>query len=482
MITFTTQTQRSSSFQAIVIPFFKDEIDQALIESISGIKAALDFKAGAKEVLVLYHPTENQKIYLVGLGDKTGRNKSSQLFRSFAFHHHKNWPKAIEIELSHLPVDSTYQAVLGIQLASYAPDLYKTDKRKSESWEAKNLNVQIAHPDKEAKKLAKTAQITAQTQAHMMGLVDSPPNKKLPEDLASYALESAKKYGFEATVLYKDQLEEQGLHAVLAVGKGSNNPPVMIILEYKGKASKTPQLGLVGKGITFDTGGLSIKGASNMHYMKSDMGGAAAVMGAIESAARLALPIHLVGIIPAAENSVDALSVKPGDVINSYSGKTIEIIDTDAEGRLILADGLAYLIKNYQPEVIIDLATLTGSCVRTFGYYAAGLFSNHDGLANRLSQAGMDVHERVWRLPIWKDYESDIHSDIADVKNFSGKPVAGAIAAAKFLEAFTADHPQWAHLDIAGVAFGDSEFTKMKSATGFGVRLLLEYMNALITE
>jgi leucyl aminopeptidase len=216
-----------------------------------------------------------------------------------------------------------------------------------------------------------------------------------------------------------------------------------------------------------------------MHYMKSDMGGAAAVIGAVELAARLKLPIHLRAVVPSAENSVDALSVRPSDVINSWSGKTIEIIDTDAEGRLVLADGLAYLQATYQPETLLDLATLTGSSVRTLGYAAGALFTNEDELAHQLSEAGFRTHERLWRLPLWSDYEDMLHSDVADVRNFSGKPIAGAIAAAKFLEFFVKDQPRWAHMDIAGVAFGDSPYTKMKASTGYGVRLLVEFMKGL---
>ena len=235
----------------------------------------------------------------------------------------------------------------------------------------------------------------------------------------------------------------------------------------------------MGKGITFDTGGLSIKGAQNLHYMKSDMGGGAAVLGAVELAARLKLDIHVVGLVACAENAVDANSYRPGDVINSYSGKTIEIIDTDAEGRLALADGLAYMQKKYAPEFIINLATLTGSSVMTLGYSAGALFSNNDELAAVISQCGYQVNERVWRLPLFEDFEKDLESDIADVRNFSGKPVAGAITAAKFLQYFVDSQVKWAHLDIAGVAFGDSEFSKMKSAKGYGPRLLIEIMEKL---
>ena len=219
-----------------------------------------------------------------------------------------------------------------------------------------------------------------------------------------------------------------------------------------------------------------------MHYMKSDMGGAAAVLGAVELAAKLKVPMHIVGLVAAAENAVDANSVKPGDVIGSYSGKTIEIIDTDAEGRLVLADALSYMIRNHAPDYLINLATLTGSSVRTLGYSAAAMFTHDDELANLVSAVGDELRERAWRLPLYKDFDADVQSDIADVRNFSGKPIAGAITAAKFLEAFVEEHAHWMHLDIAGVAFGDNAYAKMKSASGYGVRLLHGVMQRLIEE
>jgi leucyl aminopeptidase len=232
---------------------------------------------------------------------------------------------------------------------------------------------------------------------------------------------------------------------------------------------------LVGKGITFDTGGLNIK-TSGMLHMKCDMAGGAAVLGAIQLIADLKLPVRVTAVVPCCENAVDNSSFLPSDVIKSYNGATIEIIDTDAEGRLILADGLSFLIKNYKPEIIVDIATLTGSSVGTFGYECGALFTNNEMIAQKLQHSGDEIGERLWPLPLWDAYKSDIESDIADVKNYSGKPVAGAISAAKFLEYFTEEHPAWAHLDIAGVAFGDDEFAKSKHATAYGVHLLTHFI------
>ncbi len=195
--------------------------------------------------------------------------------------------------------------------------------------------------------------------------------------------------------------------------------------------------------------------------------------------ADLQLPVRVTAIVPCAENSVDAKSFLPSDVIYSYSGNSIEIIDTDAEGRLVLADGLSYLIKNFSPEYIIDVATLTGSSVATLGYEAGALFTNNESISKKIQEFGNSIGERLWPLPLWDDYKKDIESDIADVKNYSGKPVAGAISAAKFLEFFTEEHKAWAHLDIAGVAFGDDEFAKSKHATAYGVHLLTKFIENL---
>ena len=481
MILFSSAQQLPTSSPTIILPFYKNQVDKELISTLSGIQGPIDFEGIWKESLLLYHPTENQKIFLLGLGEESANKPLFQAFRSLAFHHHKKWSKSLHIYLSHLPEKIAYQASLGIGLATYRAGIHKTENASQKNPHEWDLAIQVVHTHQEIDSYISRGQLTAETMCQMMRLVDSPANIKTPEYLAQYVRESAEENNFKAEILHKKALEEKGLHTILAVGQGSKEAPVMILMEYNGTGSSTghPKLGLAGKGITFDTGGISIKGSQNMHYMKSDMGGAAAVIGAIELAAKLQLPIHVVGIVPSAENAVDALSLKPGDVISSYSGKTIEVIDTDAEGRLVLADGLAYMIRHYQPEILIDLATLTGSIVRSLGYTAAGLFTNNDELANQIEEVGAAVHERVWRMPLWKDYEEDIHSDIADVRNYSGKPIAGAIMAAKFLEAFTAEHPAWAHLDIAGVAFGNSEFTKMKSASAYGVQLLVKLMEQL---
>ena len=320
----------------------------------------------------------------------------------------------------------------------------------------------------------------AEMQLNMMDLINLPSGFKTPEYVANFAKKLGKDYGFQVDEWKKPKIKSENLGALLSVADGSKNEPRFLILKYgksnsKSKTKPTKTLGLVGKGVTFDTGGLSIKPATNMHYMKSDMSGAALVISFFALAARLQLPIQMVGCIPLTENCVDAQSTKPGDVVTAYNGKTIEVLNTDAEGRLILADGLSYLTKNFQVDHVLDFATLTGSIVQALGYHACGLFSNDDALADGLYQAGLTSGDRCWRFPIWDVYAEDLKSDVADLKNISGKPVSDAIFAALFLKEFTHQHTSWAHLDIAGVSFSDNDYGTMRNASGFGLRLLYNF-------
>ncbi|MEO6347856.1 MAG: leucyl aminopeptidase family protein [Aquaticitalea sp.] len=422
------------------------------------------------------HDSKGNRIYLLGIGEKKDNVKLVEAFRKLCFDSKKYWKVSIQIVANNLSADDIKKAVIGLELGTYEIGQFKSKREK-----APKLTVEISSP-KDIKSQLEEGKFTGETINRIKALVDAPANHKTPEFLGNWAIESSKASHYKCTVLHQDELQKQGFGAVMAVGQGSVNPPVVIVSEYMPKKGKRVDIGLVGKGITFDTGGLSIKSSTNLHYMKSDMGGAAVVFGVVELAAKLKLNVNIVGVVASAENAVDSNSYRPGDVINSYSGKTIEIIDTDAEGRLVLADGLSYIIKKYKPQEVIDLATLTGSVVQTLGYSAAGMFTNNPEMASQMSQVGFETNERVWQLPLFADYESDLHSDIADLRNFSGKPIAGAITAAKFLEAFTENHKSWMHLDIAGVSFGDSAYAKMKSATGFGVQLVTDYIKTKVTK
>ena len=469
-----------SSVKVIILPFLQDEHFENLLQKSSqdfGVNFELlkqDFKAESKEIHVIYSP-QNQKIICLGLGKNPNSSDIIKAFRTLFFKQKSKLSAEVTIDVSSLPESLTEYAVIGSMLGGYDLDLYKTEKKNSFPIFEKEGIINVLSSKKNAQMLADRGKAISKTQMQIFDLMNAPANKKTPQSLAKWATDSGKKFGYKVTVLEQQQLKSQRLEALLAVGQGSEHSPVLIVMEYR-SSEATQTVGLVGKGVTFDTGGISIKSSTNMHLMKSDMGGAAAVFGAMELAAKLQLPINLIGIVPACENAVDGKSFKPSDVIGSYSGKTIEIIDTDAEGRLILADGLNYMVKNFQPDVMIDLATLTGSCIATLGYHAAGMFTNNDELAQKLTQAADQTGERLWRLPLWDVYKEDISSDIADVRNFSGKPMAGAISATKFLEVFTENHQNWAHLDIAGTAYGDTEFAPQRAGTAFGVRLLLEFL------
>jgi len=309
-------------------------------------------------------------------------------------------------------------------------------------------------------------------------LVDQPGNVATPAFLAEKAVEVSGKYGIDCRVMERDEMERTGMEALLAVAKGSSQPPRFIILEYRGGGAKERPIVFVGKGITFDSGGISLKPREGMEKMKNDMAGAAAVMGAVTAAARLRLPVNLVGLIPSAENLPGGRAYKPGDLIKVMAGKTVEIVNTDAEGRLVLCDALHYA-QRYRPAALIDIATLTGACVVALGNFASGLMGNDDGLAKALKKAGETSGERVWELPLWDEYGELMKSDIADLKN-AGGPTAGTISAAWFLKQF-AGKSRWAHLDIAGTAWEEKGRPYLpKGATGVGVRLLVEYLRGVV--
>ena len=432
----------------------------------------LDFE-GEHSTFQLLYGKKGNKIYALGLGEEKDAVKIGEAFRKLCFDTKKHWKKSIQVFAEHLTIDDVKKATIGFEMASY-----EVGQFKSKSEDKKEVTITFVS-SKDISKNVEEGKATGETINRIRALVDAPANHKTPDYLGRWATDSAKQTNFKCTVLNKEKLEKQGFGAVLAVGQGSVNPPVVIVMEYKAKPGSNIDIGLVGKGISFDTGGLSIKSSNNLHYMKSDMGGAAVVLGVMELVAKLKLNVNIVGVVASAENAVDSNSYRPSDVIKSYSGKTIEIIDTDAEGRLVLADGLSYIIKKFQPEQVIDLATLTGSVVQTLGYSAAGMFTNNTEMAKTMSTIGFEINERVWQLPLFADFETELHSDIADLRNFSGKPIAGAITAAKFLEAFTDKHEKWMHLDIAGVAFGDSPYSKMKSASGYGVQLITNYIKSL---
>lgn len=308
-------------------------------------------------------------------------------------------------------------------------------------------------------------------------LVNRPANIVTPEYLAEEA-QKLKQSGVKVTVLDKKKLEKLGLNLLVSVGKGSANEPKLVIMEYYGAGKGADNYALVGKGITFDTGGYSLKPSEAMRAMKSDMGGAAATIGTIKALAETKTEINVIGVMACAENMISSTAVKVSDVVTSYNGLTVENNNTDAEGRLVLADALSYVIKNYEIAEVVDIATLTGACMVALGAEYAGVMGYNQCVVDSLMEAGEQTNEKIWQLPTGKAYSEMLKSDIADLSNIGG-PYGGSTTAAEFLYNFVEEKP-WAHLDIAGVAFagkvpGSLNSAGVKGATGFGVRLLTQY-------
>ena len=310
--------------------------------------------------------------------------------------------------------------------------------------------------------------------AHGMSLAKDlgnlPGNVCTPAYLADAARTLARQYKLGVQVLERKDMEKLGMGSLLSVARGSDEPPKLIVLKYEGGPRGQKPYALVGKGVTFDTGGISLKPAPEMDEMKFDMCGAASVLGTLRAVAELKLPINVIGIVPATENMPGGSATKPGDIVTSMSGLTVEILNTDAEGRLILCDALTYA-ERFEPQAVVDIATLTGACVIALGHVASGLFANDDALAQELLAAGQTTHDRAWHLPLWDDYQDQLKSNFADFANIGGRP-AGSVTAACFLARFTKKF-KWAHLDIAGVAWKSGA---AKGATGRPVPLLTQYL------
>ena len=353
---------------------------------------------------------------------------------------------------------------------------YRYNEYKAPPAERVNIDkVEIATAA-DAADIVERAQIVAEATCFARDLINTPSNAKRPDALAQRAVAMASEHGLRSEVIDEVQAQEIGLNALLAVGCGSGVGPRLVILEHRPEGAADPPIVLVGKGITFDTGGISIKPARNMANMKGDMSGAAAVYGTMQAIARLKLPRAVIGVTPLAENMPSAQAYRPSDIVRAYNDVTIEVLNTDAEGRMVLADALAYARQRYEPSHIVDLATLTGACVVALGSAAAGLMGNNDTLCSELTAAGEATGERIWRLPMWSVYDKMVDSEVANVRNSAGRD-AGAITAGKFLERFVGNTP-WAHLDIAGTAFIQKATPyQLKGGTGFGVRLLTHWLS-----
>jgi leucyl aminopeptidase len=378
-------------------------------------------------------------------------------------------------EIAGIPLSQLAEAfVTGLMLGLYDFNAFKTVDRDKIK-EVREV-ILLAESPEEARSIEEgtsRGRIISEAVCKARDLVNGPSNEITPTVLAERARSLAQEHSMEIHVFEVSEAEAMGMGAFAAVAKGSQEPGKFIIIEYnKDKAMDT--LVLVGKGITFDSGGISLKPSEKMERMKDDMSGAAAVLTTLEAASRLQIPLHLVGIIPATENLPSGKAYKPGDILKTLSGQTVEVISTDAEGRLILCDALTYGLR-YQPKAMIDLATLTGACVIALGDYVAGLFGNDEDLLKRVEDASAVTGEKVWRLPLWEEYFDYLKSDCADMRNV-GTRAAGAITGAIFLSKFVGKTP-WVHLDIAGPAsIEKAQPYTPKGGTGVGVRLLLQLL------
>ncbi len=385
-----------------------------------------------------------------------------------------------------LGVDAGAQATVeGTLLANYSYRQYKAPEDETEV-------VRMVFVERDAGKTAEIERAITKGNAYAEAtiaareLAAGPPNLVDPEYLAERARELAARYGLDCQVLGPEEMEAHGMGAILAVGQGSDHPPRLVAIRYQGDLSSQRWLGLVGKGITFDSGGISIKPAQHMEQMKYDKAGACAVLGAMQGIAELKLKANVLGVIGAAENLPSSHSYRPGDIVRASNGKTIEVVNTDAEGRLVLADALSYAVKQ-GADPVVDIATLTGGVVVALGTGGAGVMGNDETLVRRLIEAGDRVGERLWELPIWEDYLwEQVKSDVADIMNSGGRygsaPVGGL-----FLSKFVGE-ARWAHLDIAGTAWVDTDQPYLPKAyiprgpTGFGTRLFLEFVQAWATQ
>lgn len=423
-------------------------------------------------------------VFLCGLGkaEKAGLEQIRQAMgrvslraREKGFKTLASTTGAFSHRLENVPVKDVACAMTeGACLALYRFLKYKVSD-SSNSKGIKELRI-VEETDtlKDAEKGIAQGRIISESVNFARDLINHPANDMTPSILAEAAVKMAKAGKIKCTVLSKPQIEKLGMGAFLGVTKGSQEPPKFIILEYNGGTKKDKPIVLVGKSITFDSGGISIKPSEGMGKMKYDMSGGAITLGVLKAAAMLKLPVNLVGLLPAAENMPGGTAIRPGDVLRAMSGTTIEVISTDAEGRLALADALYYATR-YKPGCIIDIATLTGACVVALGNHAIGMLGNDKELKERIVKAGEDVWERVWEMPLWDDYFEQIKSSIADMKNSGGRE-GGVMTAALLLSKFVENYP-WVHLDIAGVAWNDKEKAYMPvGASAIGVRLLINFL------
>ncbi len=451
----------------------------ALLPWQSAIAKAAGFTAQAGKVLEIWasHEDAPRRILLIGLaGEGTPQERMEQAGSALAVYAASHGIASAMVDLSGYAAPDMAAFLLALRLRHWRESGFKSKAAKDDK--PRLGQVYVLGADAMAQQAHAEACAVAEGVEWTRKLVTQPGNVLYPESFVAQCAARFEGTGLKLTVLDEAEMRALGMHALLGVAQGSARPARLLVIEWQGAQGQP--IALIGKGVTFDTGGISIKPAQGMEDMKWDMGGAAAVAGAMLTLALRGAKAHVVGLCGLVENMPDGKAQRPGDVVTSMSGQTIEVINTDAEGRLVLCDVLTYAQKTYQPAMMVDLATLTGAIIGALGHEYAGLFSPDDALAQALTTAGEKSGERLWRMPMGKAYDAMIDSDIADIKNLGGK-FAGSTTAAQFLARFIDEGRPWAHLDIAGMAWAEKDSTMFaKGATGYGVRLLDQLVRDLV--
>lgn len=473
-------------------------IDEALSGQLSAVVQTGDFRGRSSDSVLLYsHGAIGAKrILLCGLGRfadidaETLRRAAGRAVNTARSKGARKVALCLDPGADLDVIDGAQAASEGATLANYRFDGFR-EKKPEDAVQVDSvvLLIETSSQLRATRAAAKTGCILADSQNLARELSNQPGNELPPLELARAATKLGREVGLRVQVMKEPELKRKAMGALLAVGSGSSRRPCMIVLEHdprsKSKSSsktrkhkssrRQPTICLVGKGITFDSGGISIKPAQAMDEMKHDMSGAAAVIGAMRAIALLKLPIRVVGVIAAAENLPSSTAYRPGDIVTTMSKKTIEVLNTDAEGRVVLADALHFARTEFEPDAMVDLATLTGAIVISLGKWATGLFGNHEALTEALREAGETTAERAWTMPLWDVHREAVRSEVADIKNTAGRDGSSSTAAA-FLENFVGDTP-WVHMDIAGTGWGNTPGPyQCKGATGVGVRMLLELL------
>ncbi len=487
MLHLTSVDITKTKIASLVIPVCEDKdihentIISALIKQAKKIK---EFTGDKGDEVTFYHLKEVKADRVIFLGLGKLEKIDTESLREMAGKVTKKMirkklrevliavPSAQKIKLEMPPI---LESLLeGACLGNHLFDRYKNEKKYKP---LKKINF-LLKPGEAKKYKGLASRIAAICHGTILARewVSTPPNDKKPESLTRSMVMLAKKENLNVTVLEEKSLKQKKFGAILAVAAGSQNKPRLVVLEFNPKKVKETIV-LVGKGVTFDSGGINLKPSASLADMKSDMSGAAAVAATLITVAKLKPKINVIGVIPVVENMPSGNASRPGDIIKSYSGKTVEIGNTDAEGRLILIDAISFALKKYKPQILIDMATLTGACVVALGEKIAGVFSPDDKLAKDIIQSGKKTHERCWQMPLPEDYKELFKSDLADLNNIANTRYGGAITAALFLSEFVTD-TRWAHIDIAGPAFSNKESAYCgPGGTGFGVRLLCDLLD-----